>query len=210
MSIGLIGKKIGMRQVFEESGDVAVSTVIHAGSCKVIQKKTGDIDGYEAVQLGFDEKKRNVKKPLLGHFKRWNTEPKKIVREFKVESSAEYQPGEEIGVDVFKSGDFVDVMGVSKGKGFTGVMKRWGFSGGPGSHGAHKWNRRPGSIGSSATPSRVFRGMKMAGHAGARKVSVQNLKVLRVDRENGLIFVKGAVAGDNGGYLIIRKAKKKA
>lgn len=210
MSIGLIGKKIGMRQIFEESGDVAVSTVIHAGACKVIQKKTGDVDGYEAVQLGFDEKKKNVKKPLLGHFKRWNTEPKKIVREFKVESSAEYQPGQEIGVDVFKPGDFVDVMGISKGKGFTGVMKRWGFSGGPGSHGSHKWNRRPGSIGASATPARVLMGMKMAGHAGAEKVSVQNLKVLRVDRENGLIFVKGAVAGANGGYLIIRRAKKKA
>ena len=209
MSIGLIGKKVGMRQVFEESGAAVPSTVIYTGSCKVIQKKAGDTDGYEAVQLGFDEKKKNVKKPLLGHFKKWGAEPRKIVREFKVESSAEYQPGQEIGVDVFKPGDFVDVSGISKGKGFTGVMKRWGFSGGPGSHGSHKWNRRSGSIGASATPGRVFKGMKMAGHAGARKVSVQNLKVLRVDRENGLIFVKGAVAGANGGYLIVRKAKKK-
>ncbi len=210
MSIGLIGKKVGMRQVFEESGAAVPSTVIYTGSCRVIQKKAGDIDGYEAVQLGFDEKKKNVKKPLLGHFKKWGAEPRKIVREFKVESSAEYQPGQEIGVDVFKPGDFVDVSGISKGKGFTGVMKRWGFSGGPGSHGSHKWNRRPGSIGASATPGRVLKGMKMAGHAGARKVSVQNLKVLRVDMENGLLFVKGAVAGANGGYLIIRKAKKKA
>ncbi len=209
MSIGLIGKKVGMRQVFEESGAAVPSTVIYTGSCRVIQKKAGDIDGYEAVQLGFDEKKKNVKKPLLGHFKKWGAEPRKIVREFKVESSAEYQPGQEIGVDVFKPGDFVDVSGISKGKGFTGVMKRWGFSGGPGSHGSHKWNRRPGSIGASATPGRVLKGMKMAGHAGARKVSVQNLKVLRVDMENGLLFVKGAVAGANGGYLIIRKAKKK-
>ncbi len=210
MSIGLIGKKVGMRQVFEESGAAVPSTVIYAGFCKVIQKKAGDTDGYEAVQLGFDEKKKNVKKPLLGHFKKWGAEPRKIVREFKVESSAEYQPGQEIGVDVFKPGDFVDVSGISKGKGFTGVMKRWGFSGGPGSHGSHKWNRRPGSIGASATPGRVLKGMKMAGHAGAGKVSVQNLKVLRVDMENGLLFVKGAVAGANGGYLIIRKAKKKA
>ena len=209
MGIGLIGKKVGMRQVFEKDGVAVPSTVINAGSCKVIQKKAQDTDGYEAVQLGFDEKKKNIKKPLAGHFKKWGTEPKKIVREFRVDSSAEYQPGQEIGVDVFKPGDFVDVRGISKGKGFSGVMKRWGFSGGPGSHGAHKWNRRPGSIGASATPSRVLKGMKMAGHAGGRKVSMQNLKVLRVDVGNGLLFIKGAVAGANGGYLIIKKAKKK-
>jgi large subunit ribosomal protein L3 len=209
MDVGLIGKKVGMTQVFEDSGEAVPVTVIEAGPCPVIQKKTKGTDGYEALQLGFGEKKKNVKKPIMGHFKRAEVEPKKVMREFRVDSAGEYQAGQEITVDMFSPGDFVDVGGVSKGKGFTGVVKRWGFKGGPGSHGSHKWNRRPGSIGASATPSRVLKGMKMAGHAGARRVSVQNLKVVRVDKERNLLLVKGAVAGANGGYIIIQKAKKK-
>lgn len=209
MNVGLIGKKVSMTQVFEESGEVVPVTVIEAGPCPVVQKKTKDSDGYEALQLGFGEKKKNVKKPIMGHFKKAGVEPRKLVREFRIDSTSEYQVGQEITVDMLSPGDFVDVAGVSKGKGFTGVMKRWGFKGGPGSHGSHKWNRRPGSIGASATPSRVLKGMKMAGHAGAKRVSVQSLKVVRVDKEKNLLLVKGAVAGANGGHLIIRKAKKK-
>ena len=209
MNVGLIGKKVSMTQVFEESGEVVPVTVIEAGPCPVIQKKTKDSDGYEALQLGFGEKKKNVKKPIMGHFKKAGVDPRRLVREFRLDSVSEYQVGQEITVDMLSPGDFVDVAGVSKGKGFTGVMKRWGFAGGPGGHGSHKWNRRPGSIGASATPSRVLKGMKMAGHAGARRVSVQSLKVVRVDKEKNLLLVKGAVAGANGEYLIINKAKKK-
>lgn len=210
MSVGLIGKKIGMTQLFTDTGEVLPATVMEAGPCTVIQRKTKDKDGYSAIQFGFEEKKRNVKKSLLGHFKKWGAEPRKIVREFRLESPDEYKSGQELRVDMFSPGDFVDVTGVSKGKGFTGVVKRWGFAGGPGSHGTHKWNRRPGSIGASADPSRVFKGTKMAGHAGRRRVTTQNLKVLKVDVEKNSLIVEGAVPGANGGYLVIKKAKKKA
>ncbi len=206
----MIGKKIGMTQLFTDTGEVLPATVMEAGPCTVIQRKTKDKDGYSAIQFGFEEKKRNVKKSLLGHFKKWGAEPRKIVREFRLESPDEYKSGQELRVDMFSPGDFVDVTGVSKGKGFTGVVKRWGFAGGPGSHGTHKWNRRPGSIGASADPSRVFKGTKMAGHAGRRRVTTQNLKVLKVDVEKNSLIVEGAVPGANGGYLVIKKAKKKA
>ena len=209
MSIGLIGKKISMTQVFADTGEAMPATVIEAGPCTVIQRKTKDMDGYDAIQLGFEEKKKNVKKPLIGHFKKCGVEPRKIIREFRLESLDEYKPGQEVGIDMFAPGDFVDVVGISKGKGFAGVVKRWGFAGGPGSHGTHKWNRRPGSIGASSDPSRVFKGTKMAGADGRKRVTVQNLKVLEVDKEKNLVIVKGAVAGANGGYLVIKKAKKK-
>lgn len=209
MDIGIIGKKVGMTQLFED-GNVSVSvTVIKAGPCTIVQRKTKDSDGYSAVQLGFEDKKKNVKKPLHGHFKRCGVSPKNVLREFRVDSDGEYQAGQEIRTDMFTPGDFVDVTGISKGKGFTGVMKRWGFAGGPGSHGAHKWNRRPGSIGASADPSRVLKGMKMAGQSGKKQVAAQNLKVMRVDKEKNLLMVKGAVPGANGGYLIIKKAVRK-
>ncbi len=211
MDIGLIGRKAGMTQLFEDGGMVVSVTVIEAGPCTIVQRKTKDSDGYFAIQLGFEDKKKNVKKPLLGHFKRYSVSPKKILREFRLDNSdGEYQSGQEIGVDIFNSGDFVDVTGISKGKGFTGVVKRWGFAGGPGSHGSHKWNRRPGSIGASADPSRVLKGMKMAGQSGRKRVTTQNLKVMRVDKEKNLLMVKGALPGANGGYLIIKKAVKKA
>ncbi len=209
MSVGLIGRKAGMTQVFTDTGEAVPATVIEAGPCTIIQRKTKDRDGYEAIQVGFQEKKKNVKKPLLGHFKKWGAEPKKIMKEFRLESPDEHKAGEELRVDIFSPGDFLDVTGISKGKGFTGVMRRWGFKGGPGSHGTHKWHRRPGSIGASAAPSRVLKGTKMAGHAGRRRVTVQNLKVLEVDKEKNLLFVEGAAPGANGGYLVIRKAKKK-
>ena len=206
---GLIGKKIGMTQVFTDTGDAVPATVMEAGPCTVIQRKTRDKDGYEAIQLGFEEKKKKLKKPILGHFKKWDAEPKKIMREFRLENPDEYKSGQQLMVDMFSPGDFVDVTGISKGKGFTGVMKRWGFSGGPGSHGSHKWNRRPGSIGASASPSRVLKGTKMAGHTGSDRVTIQSLKLLEVDKEKNLLIAEGAVPGANGGYLIIRKAKKK-
>ena len=209
MSTGLIGKKIGMTQLFTDEGICLSVTIIEAGPCTVLQRKTKDADGYEAVQLGFAERKNNMKKPLQGHFKKWGSGPKKVIREFRVDSGEEYSPGQEIGVDIFSPDDYIDVVGVSKGRGFTGVVKRWGFAGGPGSHGAHKWNRRPGSIGASADPSRVYKGTKMAGRAGGRRTTVQNLKVARVDKEKNLLFVRGAVAGANGGYVLISKAKKK-
>ena len=209
MNVGLIGRKVSMTQLFMGTGEVLSATVIEAGPCMVIQKKTSEKDGYEAVQLGFGEWGRNVSKPWLGHFGKCKSEPRKIVREFRLDSADEYQAGQEIRVDIFNPEDFVDVIGTSKGKGFMGTMKRWGFTGGPGSHGAHKWNRRPGSIGASSDPSRVFRGTKMAGHTGNRRTSVQNLKVLKVDKEKNLLFVKGAVPGPNGGYLIVKRAKKK-
>lgn len=209
MDIGLIGKKVEMTQVFEDGGMVVSVTVIEAGPCTIVQRKTKDSDGYSAIQLGFEGKKKNVKKPLLGHFKKHGISPKKVLREFRVGSAGEYQAGQEIGVDIFNPGDFVDVTGISKGKGFTGVVKRWGFAGGPGSHGSHKWNRRPGSIGASANPSRVLKGMKMAGQSGRKRVTTQNLKVMRVDKEKNLLMVKGALPGANGGYLIVRKAVKK-
>ena len=207
--VGLIGKKVGMTQVFTDAGEALPATVMEAGPCTVIQRKTKDKDGYSAIQLGFEEKKRNVKKPLLGHFKKWSVESKKIIREFRLDNTDEYKSGQELRVDIFSPGDFVDVTGMSKGKGFTGVVKRWKFAGGPGSHGTHKWNRRPGSIGGSADPARVFKGTKMPGHAGGRRVTTQSLKVLKVDGEKNSLIVEGAVAGANGGYLIIRKAKKK-
>ena len=209
MNAGLIGRKISMTQLFTDAGEVIPCTVIEAGPCIVVQKKTKDKDGYEALQLGFGDKKKNVNKPLLGHFGKCGVRPKKSIREFRLKSCDEYKQGQELTVDMFSADDFVDVTGISKGKGFTGVMKRWGFKGGPGSHGSHKWNRRPGSIGASADPSRVLKGTKMAGHSGMKRVTVQNLKVVKVDKEKNQLIVRGPVSGANREYLIIRRAKKK-
>ncbi|MCK4261772.1 50S ribosomal protein L3 [bacterium] len=206
--MGLIGKKIGMTQVFEESGEVIPATILETGPCSIVQKKTRAGDGYEALQLGFESKKESrINKPLKGHFLKAGVKPKRVIREIKVDNLDDYQAGDEIKVDIFKAGDWVDVKGISKGRGFSGVMKRWGFSGGPASHGAHKSHRRVGAIGMSSP--RLFKGKKMPGRMGGRQVTCQNLKVVRVDLAGNLLTVKGAVPGANGGYLLIRKAIKK-
>lgn len=201
----LLGKKIGMTQFFLEDGNMVAVTAVEAGPCPVLAIKEKNI------QLGFDlaKKEKNIKKPVLGYFKKLNLPAQKIIREVLKDPAKEYKAGEELKVDLFKAGDFVDVTGISLGKGFQGGMKRWHWKGGPQTHGSTS-HRRVGSIGSSTTPGRVFKGHHMPGHMGAVKVTVQNLKVVKVDAENNLLLIKGAVPGFKNGYLFIRKAKKKA
>ena len=207
---GLLGKKLGMTQVFSDEGNVVPVTVVEAGPCWVVQKKTKGKDGYESVQLGFSSQKpKRMNKPLLGHFEKAKVDPTRVLREVKATDLDEIQIGQMIGSDIFKPGEFVDIIGSSKGRGFTGVMKRHGFSGAPGSHGAHESFRGPGSIGSSAFPSRVFKGKKLPGRMGVERVTVQNLEVIRVIPEKNLLLIKGAVPGANGHFLMIRKSKKK-
>lgn len=211
MSIGLLGKKIGMTQIFMENGRLLPVTVIETGPCSVLQVKIKEKDGYDAIQYGFDKQKESrLKKSCLSKFKKIKVAPVKFIREIclKEEEKGKYKIGDEVKVDIFQVGDFVDIAGVSIGKGFQGVMKRWNFKGHPASHGA-TIHRAPGSIGASATPSRVVKGKKMPGRMGHDKVTTQNLKVLKVDKENNLLMIKGAVPGSKGGYLIIRLAKKK-
>lgn len=199
----ILGKKIGMTQVFTEDGRRIGVTAIEAGPCPVLAVRG------KSIQLGFDSvKEERLNKPVLGYFKKLNVAGRKIIREVAKESARDYQIGEELKVDIFKAGDFVDVIGVSKGKGFQGGMKRWHWKGGPQTHGSTS-HRRVGSIGSSTTPGRVFKGHHMPGHMGAEKVTVQNLKVTRVDLANNVLLVEGAVPGHKNSYLIIRKAKKK-
>jgi large subunit ribosomal protein L3 len=209
MTRGIIGRKLGMTQVYSQEGDVLPVTVIEAGPCAVVQKKTLENDGYDALQLGFSQKKNNkINKPLGGHLKKHKVSPYAYLKEFKIEKVDDYQEGEKITVDVFNAGDFVDVTGISKGKGFTGVVKRWGFRGGPGAHGS-MFHRAPGSIGASAYPSRVFKGRKMPGRLGGDTVTVQNIQVVEVRPEENLILVKGAVPGSRNGVVIIRSSIKK-
>lgn len=202
---GIIGKKIGMTSIYDADGKNVPCTVIEAGPCVVTQVKTTEVDGYEAVQLAFGEKKvSRATKAAVGHFKKANTTPKKIVREFNEFESVEL--GSTISVDHFSIGDFVDVVGVSKGKGFQGVVKRHGFSGvGESTHGQHNRLRHPGSIGSSSYPSRVFKGIRMAGRTGGKKVTVQNLRVVQIVAEKNLILISGAVPGAKGSYVLIDK-----
>ena len=204
---GIIGKKIGMSQVFDETGNVIPVTVILAGPCAVIQKKTPERDGYAAVQLGFveDTPPRNPGKPALGHFKASEIPPTRVLKEFRFDGSAEIKPGDQFSVDLFQPGDTVHVTGTSKGKGFAGVVKRHNFSGGPGGHGSH-FHRSPGSIGQASTPSRVFRGQRMAGQMGNETATVRNLEVVKVDPEQNLLIVRGAVPGAKGALLTVRSA----
>ena len=204
MSIGIIGKKIGMSQVFS-GGELVPVTVIQAGPCKVVQKKTKEKDGYESVQLAFEEerKKGRVTKAVAGHFKKANTAVHRFLREFH---SSGLEAGQEVSVDIFKKGELVAVSGVSKGKGFAGVMKRHNFAGGPGSHGS-MFNRRPGSIGASAWPSRVWPGKKLPGHMGVDTVTVRNLQVVEVRKDENLLFVRGAVPGGKSALVLIYKAE---
>ena len=203
---GLIGKKMGMARVFDENGNVVPVTVLQAGPCTVTQVKTSEKDGYEAVQVGFC--KRNVKhtsKPLQGHFDSAGVEFKKILVEFDKVPGFDYQTGQVFHIGLFKEGDFVRVSGTSKGKGFTGVIKRHNFSRQKKTHGTGHTERAPGSIGQASDPSRVFPGMKMAGHHGNAKVTVENLQVVKVDKENNQLLVKGAVPGAKNGTVVISK-----
>jgi len=202
---GLIGRKIGMTSIFDENGKNIPCTVIEAGPCVVTQVRTKGVDGYEALQLGFDDKnEKHSTKAATGHFKKAGTVAKKKVVEFKFEN--EYNLGDVLTVGVFTEGEFVDVQGTSKGKGFQGVVKRHGFGGvGQATHGQHNRLRAPGSVGASSYPSRVFKGMRMAGRMGTDKVTVQNLKVLKVVADKNLLLVKGCVPGHNNSYVIIQK-----
>lgn len=203
---GLIGKKIGMTSIFDENGKNIPCTVIQAGPCVVTQVRTEEVDGYEALQLGFDDKKdKNASKAALGHFKKAGTDVKYKVVEFR-EYEGEYKLGDTISVDLFSEGEFVDVTGTSKGKGFQGVVKRHGFGGvGQASHGQHNRMRAPGSIGNASYPGRVFKGIKMAGQMGGDRVKVENLRVLKVMADKNLLVVKGAVPGHKNSYVIIEK-----
>ncbi len=203
MSMGLIGKKIGMSQIFS-GGEVIPVTVIQAGPCKVVQKKTVEQDGYEAMQLSFEEEKKQkrVTKAMAGHFKKANVAAHRFLREFR---AGGFEQGQDVTVDIFKAGEFVAISGVSKGKGFAGVMKRHKFSGGPGTHGS-MFNRAPGSIGASAYPSRVLPGKKLPGHMGDVTVTVKNLKVVDVRPEQNLLLVRGAVPGAENGLVLIYKS----
>jgi len=206
---GLLGKKIGMTSIFDESGQVIPCTVIEAGPCYVTQVKVGDRDGYTAVQLGFDEKKeRLVVKPLRGHFAKAGTKAMTFVREFRTAGGDELQPGQEIRVDtVFAKGDVVSIVGTSKGRGFQGVVKRHHFGGGFRTHGQSDRERAPGSIGSSSYPSRVFKGMRMAGRMGGARITVRNLKIVGIIPDSNLLLVKGSVPGAINGFLEIHKLK---
>jgi len=203
---GLIGKKIGMTSLFDEQGKNIPCTVIELGPCVVTQVRTEEVDGYSALQLGFDDKaEKRATNAALGHFKKANTVPKKKVVEFQ-DFEEEYKLGDTLTVDLFKEGEFVDVSGTSKGKGFQGVVKRHGFAGvGQATHGQHNRLRAPGSIGAASYPARVFKGMRMAGQMGTDKVKVQNLKVLKVVAEKNLLVVKGAVPGHTNAYVIVEK-----
>jgi large subunit ribosomal protein L3 len=206
---GILGRKLGMTQVFAADGRWLPVTVVEAGPCTVLQKKTAATDGYNALQLGFGEKKSHrVNKPLMGHFRKAGQGAFAHLRELAAENVDAFQVGDQVScAAVFQAGDIVDVTGTSKGKGFQGVIKRWNFAGGPGGHGSN-FHRRPGSIGCSAWPSRVRKGMKMAGQMGNRRVTTQNLEIVEVRPEQNLILVKGALPGANQGLVVIRKGIK--
>ena len=212
MKKAIVGKKVGMTQVFTPDGRLIPVTVIQAGPCPVVQKKTVENDGYEAVQVGFDEIPENrvkklVNKPEAGHFKKAGVAPCRKLREFRFEDAASYEVGQVIKCDVFAEGDKVDISGISKGHGYTGAIQRWNQHTGPMAHGS-KYHRGVGSLSANSDPSHVFKNKHMAGHYGVEKVTIQNLSVVRVDAERNLLLVRGAVPGPNGGTLIVREAVK--
>jgi large subunit ribosomal protein L3 len=200
---GFLGKKIGMTQIFRDDGRVVPVTVIEAGPCVVTQVKTKETDGYEAVQLGFGEVKRR-NKPLSGHLR--ESRLSRYLREVTADNTGEYEVGQTIGVDIFQAGEKVDVIGRSKGRGFAGVMKRWGFAGGPRTHGQSDRARAPGSIGGGTTPGRVYKGLKMSGHMGNRRITVKGLEIVEVDAERNLLLVKGGIPGAPNSLVQIRRA----
>lgn len=210
MNKTIIGKKVGMTQIFDEKGLVVPVTVIEAGPCTVTQVKTVETDGYNSIQLGYGEvKEKHVNKPLKGHFTKSKLALKKHLREFRVDNAGEAKVGDEIKVDVFEQGDKIDVQGTTKGKGFQGVIKRHGQHRGPMGHGS-MYHRRPGSMGPTSTPGRVFKGKKLPGHMGCQTVTIQNLDVVRVDTDKNVILVKGSVPGPKGAILKIKKSVKSA
>ncbi len=209
MKKGLIGKKIGMTQIFDEGGKVIPVTVVEAGPCTVTQIKTMDNDGYEAVQVGFgDVKVSRVNKPMKGHFDKADVAPKKTLKEFRLESLEGIEVGNILKADIFEVGETVDVKGTSKGHGTSGAIKRWNFSRLRMTHGTGPNHRHAGSLGACSSPSRVFKGKKMAGHYGHETVTVQNLKVAKIDAENNLIAIKGAIPAPKGGIVVIADAVK--
>ena len=204
---GIIGKKIGMTRVFNEEGKAIPVTVIEAGPCPVVQVKTRDREGYDAVQLGFGEKRKKLfSQPLLGHFAKAQIEPKRILREMRTDQADKFKVGQEWKVDVFTVGERVNVIGISKGLGFQGAVRRHKFRGGPKSHGQSDRTRAPGSIGGSSYPSRVFKGQRMAGRMGGVRLTIRNLEVVGVDLEKNLLLLKGAVPGKRNSYLTIRRS----
>ena len=205
----LLGKKIGMTQIFNENGLSIPVTVIQAGPCAVVQKKTVENDGYTALKLGFEEiPEKKLNKPDKGLFTKIKVTSRKYLKEFRIDDVAKYEVGQEIKVaDMFTSGDKIDVSGISKGKGFQGTIKRYGQSGGPETHGS-MYHRRVGSMGSNTSPARVFKGKRLPGHMGVDKITVQNLDVVKVDSERNLLLVKGAVPGPKGGLIVVREAVK--
>lgn len=210
MSPGILGKKIGMSQVFRPDGVAVPVTLLKAGPCMVVQRKTPTTDGYDAVQLGLMEfvKPKRLNKPATGHLKKAGVEGSKFLREFHLEQgNGDMKAGDQVLVDQFKPKDKVDVIGISKGRGFAGLVKRHHFGGGADTHGS-MFHRAPGSIGASSFPSRVLPGMRMAGHMGHAKVTVRNLEVIDVDTEDNVLVVKGAVPGPNGGYVVVRRSKR--
>jgi len=211
MGPGILGKKIGMTQVFRPNGEVVPVTLVKAGPCVVVQRKTPTTDGYDAVQLGLVEfiKAARINKPLTGHLKKANADGMKFLKELRLRpGDDDLKPGDKILVDQFKAREIVDVTGVSKGRGFASVIKRHHFRGGPGGHGS-MFGRAPGSIGASSFPSRVMKGMRMAGHMGMEDVTVRNLEIVDIDTEENVLMVKGAIPGPNGGYVVVRRTKKR-
>ena len=203
---GIIGKKVGMTQVYAEDGRAIPVTVIEAGPCVVVQRKSKEKDGYSAVQLGLVERRKvkRVTKAMKGHFEKAGLPPCRVLREFRVDDGAEVKVGDKVSVELFAAGEEINVTGISKGKGFQGVVKRHHFRGGAATHGS-MFHRAPGSIGASAFPSRVLKGMRAAGHMGSDRVTVRNVKVVRVDAENNILVVRGSIPGAGGGYVVIRK-----
>ena len=209
MQKAIIGKKIGMTQIFDEKGNVVPVTVVEAGPCTVVMKKTLENDGYEAAQIGFgDVKVQRVNKPMKGHFAKADVAPKKTLKEFKLDDMASVNVGDVIKADIFAAGDKVDVVGTSKGKGTAGAIKRWNFSRLKESHGTGPVARHAGSLGACSDPSRVYKGKKLAGHLGCERVTIQNLDIVKVDAENNLLAIKGAVPGPKGGIVVIRDSVK--
>lgn len=209
MAKGIIGKKIGMTQIFSENGAVIPVTVVQAGPCVVVQKKTVESDGYNAIQIGFEEilSENKVNKPMAGHFKKANVKPMKYLREIRIDSIDDYNVGQEINSEIFSEGDLVDIQGVTIGKGFAGAMKRWNFAGGPGGHGSG-FHRRLGSIGMKEWPAEVNKGKKMAGHLGVETVTTQRLKVVKVMPEKNVLLIHGSVPGHKNGIVYIKETAK--
>ena len=206
---GILGKKVGMTQVFGDKGQMLPVTVLEVGPCLVVQRKTTETDGYEAVQIGLVEKRapRHVTKPQQGHFKKAGVAPTRRLQEFAIDAGEEWKAGDEVKASIFEAGEYVDVVGTSKGKGFQGVVKRHGFRGGRATHGS-MFHRAPGSIGASSFPSRVYPGMRAAGRMGGTRVTAKNLKVVSVDADKNVILVYGAVPGSTGTYVTVKRAKK--